>query len=46
MADYWDKYWQSRTSRRRFIGAASAAGVGAAGLAMSAAAMTTARRAA
>ncbi|MEP7214678.1 MAG: ABC transporter substrate-binding protein, partial [Anaerolineaceae bacterium] len=34
MADYWDKYWQGRTSRRRFIGAAGAAGVGAAGLAL------------
>ncbi|MEO6398429.1 MAG: ABC transporter substrate-binding protein [Tepidiformaceae bacterium] len=34
MADYWDKYWQSRSSRRRFLGTAGAAGVGAAGLAL------------
>ncbi len=34
MAEYWDKYWQGRTSRRRFMGAAGAAGVGAAGLAL------------
>ena len=32
MADYWDKYWQGRTTRRRFLGTAGAAGVGAAGL--------------
>ncbi len=34
MADYWDKYWRDRTSRRRFLGTAGAAGVGAAGLAL------------
>ena len=34
MADYWDKYWQNRSSRRRFLGTAGAAGVGAAGLAL------------
>ena len=34
MADYWDKYWQGRTNRRRFLGTAGAAGVGAAGLAL------------
>jgi peptide/nickel transport system substrate-binding protein len=32
--DYWDKYWASRSSRRRFLGAAGATGVGAAGLAL------------
>ena len=34
MADYWEKYWRDRTSRRRFLGTAGAAGVGAAGLAL------------
>ena len=34
MAEYWDKYWNGRRSRRRFLGGAAATGVGAASLAL------------
>lgn len=34
MAEYWDRYWTRRASRRRVLGAAGAAGIGAAGLAL------------
>ncbi len=32
--DYWDRYWNRRANRRRFLGTAGAAGAGAAGLAL------------
>ena len=34
MAEYWDRYWRDRTNRRRFLGTAGVAGVGAASLAL------------
>ncbi|MBA4181528.1 MAG: hypothetical protein C0506_13140 [Anaerolinea sp.] len=34
MAEYWDQYWRERKSRRRFLGTAGVAGVGAASLAL------------
>ncbi len=33
-AEYWDRYWRERRSRRRFLGGAVATGAGAAGLAL------------
>ena len=33
-AEYWDRYWNERRSRRRFLGGAVATGAGAAGLAL------------
>ncbi|MCL4231985.1 MAG: hypothetical protein KJ053_10405 [Dehalococcoidia bacterium] len=32
--NYWDRYWATRTNRRRVLGAAGALGAGAAGLAL------------
>ena len=34
MAEYWDKYWRERSSRRRFMGTVGVAGAGAASLAL------------
>ncbi len=34
MAEYWDKYWNARRNRRRFLGGAAVTGVGAASLAL------------
>ncbi|WP_322818400.1 ABC transporter substrate-binding protein, partial [Tepidiforma sp.] len=34
MSDYWDRFWRERRSRRRFLGAATGAAAGAAGLAL------------
>ena len=33
-AEYWDRYWRERRTRRRFLGGAVATGAGAAGLAL------------
>jgi len=34
MAEYWDRYWRTRSNRRRFLGGVGVASAGAAGLAL------------